>query len=129
MTDGCIEQVNSCYRIAGTRVSLDSVVYAFLDGDSPEDIAQSFPLLTLEQVYGAIAYYLSHREEVDAHLREEDSEFEMLKQTWRQQNPQLAEKLDHARRALLIPSMKIRFQADADLNQKIVSATIRLQAD
>jgi len=100
MTDGCIEQVNGCYRITGTRVSLDSVVYAFLDGDSPEDIAQSFPLLTLEQVYGAIAYYLSHREEVDSHLREEDSEFEMLRQTWRQQNPQLAAKLDHARRAL-----------------------------
>ena len=100
MTDGWIEQVNGCYRIAGTRVSLDSVVCAFLDGDSPEDIAQSFPLLTLGQVYGAIAYYLSHREEVDAHLREEDSEFEMLRQTWRQQNPRLAEKLDHARRAL-----------------------------
>jgi uncharacterized protein (DUF433 family) len=99
MTDGCIEQVNGCYRIADTRVSLDSVVYAFLDGDSPEDILQSFPLLTLEQVYGAIAYYLSHREDVDAHLRQEDAEFEMLRQTWRQQNPRLAEKLDRARQA------------------------------
>ncbi len=64
-----VEVVNGCYRVAGTRISLDSIVYAFLDGDSPEAIAQSFPTLTLEQVYGAIAYYLQHQAEMDAYLR------------------------------------------------------------
>ena len=53
-----IEQRDDVYMVAGTRVSLDSIVYAFLDGQSAEAIAQAFPVLTLEQVYGAIAYYL-----------------------------------------------------------------------
>lgn len=52
-----IETRNGGYYIAGTRISLDSVVYAYRDGRSPEDILDSFPLLTLEQIYGAIAFY------------------------------------------------------------------------
>jgi len=46
-----IEQRDRGYWIEGTRISLDSVVYAFLNGKSPERIAQDFPLLSLEQVY------------------------------------------------------------------------------
>ena len=50
-----IEQRDEGYWLQGTRVSLDSVVYSFLNGESPESIAHNFPLLSLEQVYGAIA--------------------------------------------------------------------------
>ena len=42
---------NGAYRVARTRVSLDSVVYAYWRGESPEGIVDSFPTLTLEQVY------------------------------------------------------------------------------
>jgi uncharacterized protein (DUF433 family) len=55
MSKEYVTQVHGAYRICGTRVSLDSVVYAFLNGLSPESIVDSFPVLTLEQVYGAIA--------------------------------------------------------------------------
>jgi uncharacterized protein (DUF433 family) len=55
-----IEQREEEYWIEGTRISLDSVVYSFLNGESPESIAQNFPLLSLEQVYGAIAFYLAN---------------------------------------------------------------------
>ncbi|MGH1394873.1 MAG: DUF433 domain-containing protein [Trichormus sp.] len=48
-----VEYRNNTYWVEGTRISLDSVVYAFRGGLSPESIVQSFPLLTLEQVYGA----------------------------------------------------------------------------
>ncbi|UKO96805.1 DUF433 domain-containing protein [Nostoc sp. UHCC 0870] len=48
-----VEYRNDAYWVEGTRISLDSVVYAFRGGLSPESIVQSFPLLTLEQVYGA----------------------------------------------------------------------------
>ena len=58
MTTDYVTQVDGAYRITGTRVSLDSVVYAFLNGSAPESIVESFPALTLEQVYGAITYYL-----------------------------------------------------------------------
>ena len=65
-----VEHRDDGYWVAGTRVSLDSIVYAFLNGDSAESIAQSFPLLRLEQVYGAIAFYLGHRAKIDAYLEE-----------------------------------------------------------
>jgi uncharacterized protein (DUF433 family) len=70
MSKDYVTQFNGAYRITGTRVSLDSVVYAFLNGVSPESIVDSFPVLTLEQVYGAITYYLAHQGEVDAYLRQ-----------------------------------------------------------
>lgn len=48
-----VEKRGDGYWIAGTRVSLDSVALAFLDGLSPETIvAECFPVLSLEQVYG-----------------------------------------------------------------------------
>jgi uncharacterized protein (DUF433 family) len=57
-----VEKRDIGYRIAGTRVSLDSVIFAFLDGLSPETIVSDcFPVLTLEQTYGAITYYLLPR--------------------------------------------------------------------
>jgi uncharacterized protein (DUF433 family) len=45
--------------VRGTRVFLDSIVHSFRDGDSPETIQQNFSSLTLEQVYGAIAFFLA----------------------------------------------------------------------
>ena len=50
-----IEQREGGYYVAGTRVSLDSLVYSFRNGKSPQTIQQQFPSLSLEQVYGAIA--------------------------------------------------------------------------
>ena len=97
MSKEYVEKVNGCYRIAGTRVSLDSIVYAFRNGDTAETIARSFPVLTLEQVYGAIAYYLAHRAEVDAHLLLEEADFEEQRRRSRIENPDLYERLQAAR--------------------------------
>ena len=88
------------YYIGDSRVSLDSVVYAFKRGASPESIQRSFPLLTLEEVYGAITFYLSHQHEVDSYLKEGEAEFEELRQKSREANPELHEKLDEARKNL-----------------------------
>ena len=84
------------YRITGTRVSLDSVVYAYLEGLRPESIADDFPALSLEEVYGAIAYYLGHREEVDAYLKQLDERFPALQERIRKAHPLLNQKLDEA---------------------------------
>jgi len=65
-----IEEVEGGYRISGTRVSLDSVIFRFREGLSPESIAECFPALTLEQVYGAITHYLANQPSLDAYLRE-----------------------------------------------------------
>lgn len=97
MTKEYVENRDGAYRISGTRASLDSVVYAFLRGAAPESIAQSFPSLTLEEVYGAIAFYLAHQTEIDAYLQEGEREFEALRQQARQSNPLLYRKLEEAR--------------------------------
>jgi uncharacterized protein (DUF433 family) len=92
-----VEERGGGYWIAGSRVSLDSIVYAFLRGASPESIAHSFSLITLEDVYGAIAFYLAHQSEIDNYLRQGESEFEALRQKVRQVNPLLFKKLEEAR--------------------------------
>ena len=93
-----VEQRDGGYWITGTRVSLDSIVYAFYRGAKPESIAQSFPVLKLEEVHGAIAYYQSHRTDVDSYLRQNDREFETLRKQARQANPDLYEKLEKAKK-------------------------------
>ena len=98
-----VEKHDEAYRVAGTRVSLDSVVYAFRRGASPESIQRSFPLLTLEQVYGAIAYYLAHQEEVDQYLLEGDADFAELHRAAREAHPEWYEKMERARKEALTP--------------------------
>jgi uncharacterized protein (DUF433 family) len=100
MSKEYVQQRDGGYWITGTRVSLDSIVYAFLRGASPESIARSFPLLTLEQVYGAITFYLAHQSEVDAYLQQGEAEFEALRQAARAANPLLYKKLEEARQQM-----------------------------
>jgi uncharacterized protein (DUF433 family) len=99
-----VEQRDGGYFVAGTRVSLDSIVYAFLRGESPEGIADSFPALGLEQVFGALAFYVAKRDDLDAYLREGRREFDRLRQKARQDRPALYAKLDAARRKMHSPS-------------------------
>jgi len=100
MSKEYVEQRDSGYWIKGSRVSLDSIVFAFLRGASPESIAHSFPLISLEEVYGAIAFYLAHQAEIDAYLQQQEAEFEALRQASRQANPLLYRKLEEARSQL-----------------------------
>ncbi len=93
-----VEQREGGYWIAGTRVSLDSIVYAFLRGAAPESIAQSFPVLKLEEVYWAVTYYLGHQEDVNSYLRQNDREFDTLRAQARQVNPGLYKRLEEAKK-------------------------------
>jgi len=91
-----IEQRDGGYWVAGSRVSLESIVLSFLRGAAPETIAQSFPVLRLEEVYGAITYYLAHCQELDSYLRAVEPQFEALRLEFRRANPTLSRKLAEA---------------------------------
>ena len=108
MSRDYVTQVEGAYRISGTRVSLDSVIYAWLNGLSPESIVDSYPVLTLEQVHGALAYYLEHQEEIDEYLRQGAAEFEALRQQLsqrlRETKPLLYEKLIAQKQRKTVPS-------------------------
>lgn len=59
-------------RVAGTRVTLDTIVGAFEAGATAEEIAQQYPTVPLVDVYSVITYYLRHKPEVDAYLKERE---------------------------------------------------------
>ena len=97
-----VTQIDRAYCITDSRVSLDSVVYAWRDGLSPESIKENFPVLTLEEVYGAITFYLANQTEIDAYLTQSEAKFEVARQKsieqLRQQKPQLYARLVAAKR-------------------------------
>ncbi len=97
-----IEQRDGGYWIENTRVSLDSIVYVFREGLSPETIAsECFPVLSLEEVYGAITYYLAHRTEIDAYLLKADRDFESLRRATQKADVEFSKKLIKARRQMV----------------------------
>jgi uncharacterized protein (DUF433 family) len=85
------------YWVIGTRISLDSIVYAFRNGLLPESIAQAYPLLDLEKVYGAITFYLANRADIDAYLIAEEQAFDAMPQILQIDDPTLHQKLIAAR--------------------------------
>ena len=93
-----VEYRDNVYRVAGTRVALDSIIRRFWEGDAPEAIVQSFPVLTLEQVYGAIAYYLRHQECIDTYLKQAEAEEAAIVAQLRHQNRALYERLVRLKR-------------------------------
>jgi uncharacterized protein (DUF433 family) len=78
------------WRIKGKRVSLDSVIYQFRQGRSPEGIQDSFPVLSLAEVYGGIAFYLDHRADLDAYLLQSEAEEEEFSREVAQRYPEAA---------------------------------------
>lgn len=94
-----VERRDESFYLVGSRVPLASIVREFQDGQSPEAIRSAFPTLTLEQVYGAITFYLGHRSEVDNDLALRACEEEAFSDT-HPAPAELKEKLDQARRQL-----------------------------
>ncbi|MBM4046032.1 MAG: DUF433 domain-containing protein [Planctomycetes bacterium] len=79
--------------IAGTRVTLGSIVRSFLNGESPEAIHEAYPSVPLQSVYGAIAFYLANRAEVDRTLASQDRAIGRMRQTARRRNFDLRSRL------------------------------------
>ena len=98
-----IEQRDGVHYVQGTRISLDSIVYAFRDGSSPESIREDFEGLTLAQVYGAIAFYLDHQADVDAYLLERKRQWAELERQGTPPSPDLQSRLERARHSASLP--------------------------
>ena len=92
-----VEERNGGLYVAGTRVSLDSVVIAFQDGASPENIARSYSTLKLSQVYGVIAYYLENEQAIDAYVSGGEREMREAAVPLSQSDPELHARLMAAR--------------------------------
>ena len=66
-------------RLAGSRVTFDTLIVAFKKGNTAEQIQDSFPSLSLAQIYGAIAWYLDHQAEAEDYLKEREAEAEAVR--------------------------------------------------
>jgi uncharacterized protein (DUF433 family) len=75
-------------RVGKTRVPLDTVIYAFDEGASPEEIVMSYPTLKLDEVYAVVSYYLHNRTEVDAYVRQRKSKAVRIKRQNEKRFPQ-----------------------------------------
>jgi uncharacterized protein (DUF433 family) len=65
-------------RVSNTRVTLDTIVTAFRDGATAEEIAQQYPTVPLSDVYYVIGYYLRKRDEVETYLGKRKKEADKL---------------------------------------------------
>jgi uncharacterized protein (DUF433 family) len=79
-TDGVI-------RVGSSRVTLDTVVFAFRNGCTAEEIVMKYPSLDLTDVYATIAYYLWNRKEIDAYLAEREAESRVVRDEVERRQP------------------------------------------
>lgn len=89
-----IEYRDGGYWIKAKRVSLDSLVYQWREGLSPETIRDCYPVLTLKEVYGAISFYLDHQAEIDEYLRQAAQEEEVMAEHLRATYPDIHLRMD-----------------------------------
>ncbi len=58
-------------RLKGTRIGIETILFDYLfRAKTPEEIAQTYPSLTLEQVYATILYYLQNKQAVEAYIQD-----------------------------------------------------------
>ncbi len=97
MTKEFVERRDGSFYVNGSRVLLALVVREFRRGESPETIRSHYPTLNLEQVYGAIAFYLGNQGDVEEDLAKR----ERLEEEFGRMHPappERKEKLGRARR-------------------------------
>jgi uncharacterized protein (DUF433 family) len=98
-----VEQREGVYYVTETRISLDSIVYAFREGCSPETIREDFEGLTLAHVYGAIAFYLDRQANIDAYLLQRQEQWVKLERQGTPASQDLQARLERARRSVSLP--------------------------
>ena len=74
------QDADGTVRVTGSRVTLDTIVSAFKRGNTAEQIQDSYPSLTLSQIYGVIAWYIDHQDEAEQYLKERQAEADATRQ-------------------------------------------------
>ena len=84
-------------RVGRSRISLDLVVEQYENGMTPEEMVRAYDTLALADVYAAIAYYLSHRDEVQAYLKRRAVEAEAMRAKIAAERPRITREVLMAR--------------------------------
>ena len=98
-------------RIGSSRVTLDSLLATYHNGSTPEEIAIQYSVLSLEDIYSAIAYYLNHRQEIDNYLEQRNKQAQQIRQQLTQKH-----NLVDLRQRLLIRQLQKESEQNAPSN-------------
>jgi uncharacterized protein (DUF433 family) len=96
-----IERREGSFYLIGSRVPLARIVYEFNNGAAPEAIRLDYPTLSLEQVYGAITFYLANKEEIEQDMTDRRRIEEDVIKAQPPLPPELQQKLERAREQML----------------------------
>jgi uncharacterized protein (DUF433 family) len=66
-------------RVGKKRVTLDTVVAAFNQGATAEEIVYRYPALKLSDVYSTISFYLNHQQEVAEYLQQRQQQAQSIR--------------------------------------------------
>jgi len=90
-------------RVKGSRLIIDLIVFRYQEGDTVEDIHDSFPTVSVEQIQKTLSWYLANQSEVDDYIRKRDKEAEILRREIESQsaNKALREKLQRRKAEFL----------------------------
>jgi uncharacterized protein (DUF433 family) len=100
-SDVCKDE-HGVYRVGESRVSIDSLVFAFKQGHSAETIQQQYPALQLADVYAAIAFYLRNRNEVEQYLKSQAALWSHLRDEWNARSGTLVQRLRDSRQNAMV---------------------------
>ena len=90
-----VTERDGVWYVGKTRVTMHSLISAWHhEGYSAEELQLGFPALALAQVYGAIAFYLDHQDELDRSFGEDDDQFRRLRAESRTANPEFYQRLE-----------------------------------
>src|SRR5438874_1792394 len=85
-------------RVGMSRITLDLIVEQYENGMTPEDMVRAYDTLVLADVHAAIAYYLRHRDEVRAYLKQRAEQAESLRAKIEAERPRVSREELLARR-------------------------------
>src|SRR3972149_6199031 len=77
-------------RVGNSRITLDLIVEQYENGMTPEDMVRAYDTLVLADVHAAIAYYLRHRNEVRAYLKQREEEAVALRSKIEAERPRVS---------------------------------------
>jgi uncharacterized protein (DUF433 family) len=100
MSKEYVQSRDGSFYLIGSRVPLAHLVREFQQGEPPEAIRSHYSTLSLEQVYGAMAFYLGNKQEVEKDITERERVEDEFTKT-HPAPPHLKEKLERARQQLL----------------------------
>ncbi len=78
-TTPLVQQEDGTVHIIGSRITLDTLVRIYKKGATAEQIQDSFPSLSLKDIYATIAFYLEHKTDVESYLKQRHEEANELR--------------------------------------------------